>query len=435
MENPTTVEVIALVESKTNPRRTLDSGQERELIESIKAKGVVTPLLVRQVGEYWEIVDGARRFRAAKAAGLREVPIVVKHLNDDQAVEVQLISFTQRAGIHPLDEADAYEELRKKKFDIAQISAKVGKDRSYIARRMQLIKLIDPAKKRLRENKLPLGHALEIARLPLQYQKDALEEVEFNATLDRFREEIKWRFLLDLNEASFNKDDTSLIPKAGACSGCPKRSGNNLELFGDFSKKEDRCLDPRCYEAKSKAHSDSVAAEEKERAKETGTSSSKTLPSLERKRELYKRRLEIYGNRIEQEARLRQCKALLARLKWPIERKDFEIIVHQIEGHSQFDGTELRRLVGIKACEFIGDTKKELNVIGKFTDQQLVQFALGATLWQELIEDPLLAPEEDARLAALCSRHGVDRQKICSEVAEEMLPKKPKSPKSIKPQK
>jgi ParB/RepB/Spo0J family partition protein len=439
IENVEKVPIEKIRESKSNPRKTFAPPDEKELNESIKSSGIVTPLILREVhdqGEVpYEIVDGARRFRAAKSLGIPTVPAIVRVYTAEEAYEVQLISFAQRVDIHPLDEAAAYDQLRKKKFDIAQISAKVGKERSYIARRLQLVSLIEPAKKQLRENKITLGHAIEIARLPQESQKDALDEAEYNSNLKEFHEEIEWRFLPKLDGGKFKKDDATLIPKAGACTVCPKRSGNNLDLFGDLSKKGDHCLDPKCFNAKKKAFEELQKTKEKEKQEENGLSSSKAPASMAHRQELYKRRLEIFENRIEQEARYRQFELLIKRLKWPIDREDFELIAHQLRRHSNFDYGELAKLIGAKETEFITDTNRELKDYGKYTDQQLAQFAIGALLYQELIDDPLMRREEDVRLGRLCAHHGIDRTKVRAGVSTEMAPKKPKPPKVEKPAK
>jgi ParB family chromosome partitioning protein len=258
------IAVADLVESKDNPRKTLDAAKEKSLVESIRSKGVIEPLLLR-LSESWPvtIVEGARRFRAAKEAGLRTVPAIVRNLTDEQVIEIQLISFVQKADIHPLDEAEAYDQLRRKSFDIAQISAKVGKERSYIAKRLQLVNLIEPAKKALRSNTIFLEHALLIARLQPKDQEKTLEyTLDSNenfgptgmpASIDDLKGFIRLEFELDLRKASFDKKDLLLIENAGSCVSCPKRTGFNRDLFNDITA-ADRCMDPACFELKMRAH-------------------------------------------------------------------------------------------------------------------------------------------------------------------------------------
>lgn len=253
------IEVI--IESKTNPRKTFEPGKEKELTESIKVHGIIEPLLVRPLASgQIEIVDGARRFRAAKAAGLTELPGIVREYSDEEVMEIQLISFTQRVDIHPLEEAEAYEKLQKKHFVIEEIANKVGKERSYIAKRLQLVTLIDPAKKAFRENGIFLGHAILIARLQPKDQEKALSEAiemsgesDMPVSVDSLARFIRQEFELDLRKAGFDKKDALLVEAAGSCTNCPKRSGYNKDLFNDITA-ADHCMDPRCFEGKMKAH-------------------------------------------------------------------------------------------------------------------------------------------------------------------------------------
>src|SRR5882762_4802446 len=94
-----------LVESNTNPRKSFDEGALDELAESIRTKGVLSPLLVRRINGHFEIVTGARRYRAAQRAGLEEIPVRVSTFSDAEALEIQIIENIQRADVHPFEEA------------------------------------------------------------------------------------------------------------------------------------------------------------------------------------------------------------------------------------------------------------------------------------------------------------------------------------------
>ena len=500
IENLTTVVIDALVESKTNPRKTFDPAQERELVESIKAKGIVTPLLVRQVNEHLEIVDGARRYRAAKAAGLPAVPAIVRPYTDEEAYEVQLISFAQRVDIHPLDEAAAYEELRKKKFDIAQISAKVGKDRSYIAKRLQLGKLIEPVKEALRKEQITLGHALELARVDSTVQKELLGDCtdQFRPlTLAELREKISDEVLINLDTASFAKDDAKLLPKAGACTACPKRTGNSQDLFGDISKKGNHCLDGKCFNAKidaffelkkaqaeadglelvrisdnysSRKGSGAIGTEKynvvakkdatrqgifidgpnrgqivpirmagEKQTSEGDSSGPKGHLSKAEMNQRYKHRIEIWQNKIEQANRVLLYNKIILQVRWPLSRKEFELLLGNL--FKRFDRAPIQMI-----CESVGikppsvnrsDVQKWIEGIAKnLTDQQVCQVAIGAVLWDELIQDPGSRATDPDRFNAMLSVHkAVDEKAIRAKVTAEMLPKKPKPPKVEPPAK
>src|SRR3989304_6234275 len=155
------------VESRTNPRRHFDPVFLKELAQRITEKGVLQPLTARPIAsKQFEIVIGACRYRAAKIAGLTELPAVVRNLSDQDTLEIQVIENLHRSDIHPLDEALGYEQLMKKNgYDVETIAAKVGKDPSYIYKRMKLTDLIEPAKKEFLEHVLPLSHAIELCRL------------------------------------------------------------------------------------------------------------------------------------------------------------------------------------------------------------------------------------------------------------------------------
>ena len=257
------VQVVAIDKidkSKTNPRQFFDPAAMKDLTESIASRGIEDPLKLRPKGDRYELVDGERRLLAAKAAGAKEVPAIVRPYTDEEAVEVQLISFTQRVDIHPLDEAEAYAQLQAKHFVIEEIAKKVGKERSYIAKRLQLVTLIEPAKKAFRENRIFLGHAILIARLQPKDQEKALDEAiemsgesDMPISVESLAQFIRQEFELDLRKASFDKKNSLLVEDAGSCTNCPKRSGYNKDLFNDITA-ADHCMDPGCFEAKMGAH-------------------------------------------------------------------------------------------------------------------------------------------------------------------------------------
>lgn len=277
-----------LQEAAYNPRRHFDEKQLADLVESIKAKGVINPILVRPVmaagpaytgplpGKY-EIVGGARRFRAARAAGLSEIPCIVRELTNQEALEVAVIDNLQRADVHPLDEAEGYAALldhQDGKYDVAAIAAKVGKSTSFVYQRLKLADLIEPAKKAFWKDEITAGHAILIARLRPEDQKEAFDNCfaeYYGATTKHavstreLAETIEERILTDLNKAPWGKDDATLVEDAGACTACPKRTGSCPELFSEI-KKGDRCLDRQCFAAKLEAFFD----RRQEEAKKSG---------------------------------------------------------------------------------------------------------------------------------------------------------------------
>ncbi len=159
-------------ESNGNPRRVFDEARLRELADNIKVRGVLQPVLVRPLPEgpegMYELVAGARRFRASKLAGKQTIPATVREFNDGECREIQLIENLQRADIHELDEALGYRALRDlnpQLYTVETIAAKVGKSSAYIYGRMKLADLIPVVQTAFYEGRLTVAHALEIARL------------------------------------------------------------------------------------------------------------------------------------------------------------------------------------------------------------------------------------------------------------------------------
>lgn len=255
-------------ESKTNPRRTFDAKQLQDLTASIKEKGVIVPILVRPVGGTFEVVAGARRYRAAKKAGLFNIPAIVRELSDDQALEAQVIENLQRADVHPLEEAEGYKALlARKRHTVESLAAQVGKSVSYIWQRMKLLEMTDPAKKAFLADDITAGHAVLIARLSPEQQKEALNICLPETWVERGQEDSKRTKTLlpvrvlaswiqdvvhtDLHRALWDLDDQHLVAKAGACTMCPRRSGNSPGLFPEVNN--DTCTDRPCFQAKLKA--------------------------------------------------------------------------------------------------------------------------------------------------------------------------------------
>ncbi len=267
MEEFRTVALSDCYPSPLQNRKRFDEAALKDLTDSVAAKGVLTPLLVRQnpTGEQrYEILAGERRFKAATAAALTEVPVRVCNLTDGEAHELVVIENVQREDLHPLEEADGYQALLDRPgYDVASLAAKVGKSESYVYQRLNLLDLIKPAKDAFLADAITAGHAKLIARLPADVQQEALKHCFEERWVGdkRVRTLVSTRSLsayieseiqLDLHAASFPKDDDALLPKAGACTACPKRSGYAPALFQDLAKK-DVCLDRDCFKAKQGA--------------------------------------------------------------------------------------------------------------------------------------------------------------------------------------
>jgi ParB family chromosome partitioning protein len=151
-----------LVANPRNPRRSFSEAELVELTESIKERGIIQPIVVRQLpdNKTFEIIAGERRWRAAQRAGLHEVPIAIVDATDIQSLEFAIIENVQRADLNPIEEAAGYvalmEQCNHTQEQVAQI---VGKSRPYVANLVRLLKLPEPVKKMVREGKLSAGHA------------------------------------------------------------------------------------------------------------------------------------------------------------------------------------------------------------------------------------------------------------------------------------
>lgn len=152
---------ISLVEpNKEQPRKTFDKDALAELAESIKQHGIIQPLVVVKKGEHYELVTGERRWRAAKIAGLKEVPVVVKNLTEQEIMEISLIENIQRENLNPVEEAMAYQRLMQE-FHMTQdeLSKKVSKSRTAIANIVRLLKLDKDVQAMLISRQITSGHA------------------------------------------------------------------------------------------------------------------------------------------------------------------------------------------------------------------------------------------------------------------------------------
>jgi ParB family transcriptional regulator, chromosome partitioning protein len=269
--------ILNLTESAANPRRTFDETALNELAESIRSQGVLSPLLVRPKGHNYEIVAGARRYRAAQLAGLDSVPVRIVELTDAQALETSIVENLQRRDVHPLDEATGYVTLLHLDYTVEQIAAKCGKNPSYVAARARLAQLAPAVTEAFAKDDIGVGHALLLARLQAEQQEEALaacyQESYTNGSkakrillpVRHLQQWIEHNILLELAAAPFSKDDAQLVPEAGSCIECPKRTGHNTLLFAEIGANQpDSCSDPKCYAAKIDAHvKQTVAAKPK----------------------------------------------------------------------------------------------------------------------------------------------------------------------------
>lgn len=259
-----------LHESPTNPRQRFEEKPMKDLVESVREHGILQPILVRDrqqpgdaPGSRYEIVAGARRFRAAREAGLLEVPCIVRELTDKQTLEVQFVENLQRADLHPLDEGYGYKRLHDEHaYTVEHLAAKLGKSIGYVYGRMQLAKLPVKAQTLFFDGQIDLSHAQLVARIPVAEMADkaaaAIAKGDHSGVPMTYRSAVDYvrrNFQCNLKDAPFPTQDRDLVPDAGPCGRCPKRTGNQKDLFGGADGVgADVCTDPGCFELKTKRH-------------------------------------------------------------------------------------------------------------------------------------------------------------------------------------
>lgn len=276
-----------------NARKTFDKAANQELVASIEQHGIQVPLIVRprsQDGFAFEIVAGHRRFNAAAALDLAEVPCIVRELNDDQAREIGLIDNVQREDVPALEQAEAFNELLQRLGSVPAVAAKVGKEQAHVAKLLKLCTLTCWSRDALREKLITIDHALLLARLAADEQNEALKwtldrnagsktsvDKVVTARIEHVRaqsEEKEDRYYAykwepesivklkghieretgeKLDRAPWPLEEDHLVPDAGSCLDCEKNTKANAPLFGDLAIDEPTCTDGECYKAKTTA--------------------------------------------------------------------------------------------------------------------------------------------------------------------------------------
>ena len=254
--------LTSLVPSQTNRRFQRNEDADRQMLESIKVRGVIQPIVARPKGDLYEIVCGHRRF------GRKTIPAVVRELTDLEALELQNIENLHREDLDIFDRALAAQDLVEayrtagEKNAIAKACEKLQfKDRTFY-NLISLTKLCEAAQSRVREGTLPMSLAYEVARETtlgqarvLQYIVDQ-EKYGRTPSVRQVKEFIQTELHHNLNAAPWKHDDATLLASAGACNACPKNSAVN-----GSDKKRPICVDPGCFERKMAAHIDQKVKE------------------------------------------------------------------------------------------------------------------------------------------------------------------------------
>jgi ParB family transcriptional regulator, chromosome partitioning protein len=208
--------------SPFQPRKEFAPEALNELMESIRAQGIIQPLLVREQPDHYELIAGERRWRAAQLLGLTEAPVIIRQADDTAVLELALIENLQRENLNPMEEAQGYAELISR-FDLRQedVAAKVGKSRAWVANALRLLKLPSGVQTFVREGRLSVGHAKVILALD--------QAVEQNLAAERIlKDSLSVRATEDLI-SKLQQKQPIIIPGAKPASAAPDAHVRDLE--------------------------------------------------------------------------------------------------------------------------------------------------------------------------------------------------------------
>ena len=198
MEELKLIRISDIQKNPYQPRKEFSKEKIEELAQSIKENGLIQPIIVRQspvIG--YEILAGERRYRASIAAGLTEVPVIIKKLSDQDMMVHSIIENLQREDLNPIEEAKAYQSLIDKGYTHADIAEKIGKSRPYITNLVRLLTLPDFILTEVETGKLSQAHARLLIQLPLKEQKNLLNRIQ--------KEDLSVRQVEDLLKEEKNK--------------------------------------------------------------------------------------------------------------------------------------------------------------------------------------------------------------------------------------
>lgn len=257
------IDNISVIEQS---RKRFDRSALEELAQNIKACGVINPLTLRPNGEggKFQLVAGERRYRAARIAGLSEVPARVLELNDSQALEYQASENIHRKDLTPIEEARAFKTLLDAgKHDVQSLAEVVDKSEAYVYRAIHLLELPAKAIIMIEEGELTPAHGHQLLRVPDQDREEYFKGWVAGLydgqipTVQDLREDIDTQVGTDLGAAKFPK--VVSYASAAPCTNCPHNSGNQGMLFDGAEK--GRCMKASCFDAKTKQYWADVVAE------------------------------------------------------------------------------------------------------------------------------------------------------------------------------
>jgi ParB family chromosome partitioning protein len=270
------VPLVRITPSPHNPRKTFAPAALDQLAASIREKGVLQPVVVRphpEVADHYELVVGERRWRASAIAGRETIPAVVRQMSDRAAAEAAVVENDSREDVPPLEQAHGYRRLLDLGDDAAGVAAKIGRSEDYVLERLQLTKLIPALQEDLAKGWITFTHARVLAKVERPEDQAELRDQDLYDVhpddvyegesptpypVAQLRRAIGEAYRRDLAGAPWKLDDAELVPAAGSCAACPKRSGTRPGLFdelaeGNGKKKADQCFDRTCFDAKRAA--------------------------------------------------------------------------------------------------------------------------------------------------------------------------------------
>lgn len=180
----TLVKITKVEPNREQPRKTFDEDTLQELADSIKQFGLLQPILVQDRKDYFEIIAGERRWRAAKLAGLKEVPVIVKNYTEQEIMEISLIENIQREDLNPIEEAQAYKRLLTE-FNLKQdeVAERVSKSRTAVTNSMRLLKLCDEVQQMIIDDMITTGHARALISIDDPEQQYTIAQKVFDEKL------------------------------------------------------------------------------------------------------------------------------------------------------------------------------------------------------------------------------------------------------------
>lgn len=201
------IAVARMIANPFQPRKLFDEAAIEELSQSIHEHGIIQPIVVRKNGKKYEIVAGERRYRAAKLAGLTEVPVIVRDFNEQQMMEVAILENLQREDLTPIEEAEAYNSLIVNlKFTQDDLAKRLGKSRPHIANLIRLLQLPEDIREWVNEGKLSMGHGRALLGLK---NKRRIPEVANKVMKDHLNVRQLEKYIQDLNEAVSRETKTT----------------------------------------------------------------------------------------------------------------------------------------------------------------------------------------------------------------------------------